>query len=67
MRRRMQLWSHVIAAMVVLPFAVWVWRLEKLDVLAPAAWLLPLLAAYYLGFRIGREIMKGHARWRRVR
>lgn len=65
MRRRMRIVPHVIAALVVVPFAVWVWRLEKGDFLPSYAWLIPLAAAYYLGLRIGREAVKGFARWRR--
>lgn len=58
---------HIIAALIVVPFAVWVWGLERSDYLPPYAWLIPLAAAYYLGFRIGREAIKGYLRWRRVR
>ena len=67
MRRRLVVWRHVIAAIVVLPFAIWVIRLERLDFLPQVAWLLPLSAAYYLGFRIGREVVKGYTRWHRSR
>lgn len=67
MRRRMRIVPHVIAALVVVPFAVWVWRLDRGEFLPPYAWLIPLAAAYYLGLRIGREAVKGYTRWRRVR
>lgn len=67
MQRRMRLGRHLVAAVIVLPFAIWIWQLEKFDFLAPAAWLLPLVAAYYLGWRIGREVVKGYTRWRRAR
>jgi len=66
MERRLRVGRHAIALLVTLPFAVWIWRLEKLDTLPAAAWLLPLAAAYYLGFRIGREVVKGYVRWRRA-
>ena len=33
-------------------------------VLSPGAWLLPLAAAYYLGLRIGREVVRGVLRAR---
>jgi len=56
-----------VAILVVLPFAIWVIRLEKLDFLPQVAWLLPLSAAYYLGFRIGKEVVKGYTRWNRSR
>ena len=69
MRLRLRRWRHVVAALITLPFAVWVvvWlqRSPQLDYLPAYAWLLPLAAAYYLGFRIGREVVKGYGRWRR--
>ncbi len=67
MQRRMRTGPHVIAALIVFPFAIWVWGLDRGDYLPPYAWLIPLGAAYYLGFRIGREAIKGYLRWRRVR
>ncbi|MCG8466702.1 MAG: hypothetical protein MJB57_00630 [Gemmatimonadetes bacterium] len=67
MRKRMAVWRHVVAALVVLPFGIWILRLDRLEFLPQAAWLLPLGAAYYLGFRIGREVVKGYSRWRRSR
>ena len=67
MRRRLAVWRHVVAILVVLPFAIWVVRLEKLDFLPQVAWLLPLSAAYYLGFRIGKEVVKGYTRWNHSR
>lgn len=67
MQRRLQIGRHVIATLVVLPFALWILTLERADYLPAAAWLLPLAAAYYLGYRIGREVVKGYTRWRRVR
>ena len=58
---------ELIAALIVVPFAIWVWGLDKAEFLPAYAWLLPLAAAYYLGFRIGREAVKGYLRWRRAR
>ena len=55
---------HAIAAIITLPFAVWVLVGDKSGVLSPAAWVLPLAAAYYLGLRIGREVTKGIRRAR---
>ena len=66
MRRRMKVGPHVIAALIVVPFAVWVLTLDRGAYLPDAAWLIPLAAAYYLGFRIGREVVKGYTRWRRT-
>ncbi len=67
LQRRLAVWQHVVAITVVLPFAFWVLLVEKFDFLPPGAWLLPLAAAYYLGFRIGREVVKGYTRWLRTR
>lgn len=68
MQQRMRTWRHVVAASITLPFAVWVviWLQTSPDLgfLPPYAWGLPLVAAYYLGFRIGREVVKGYTRWR---
>ena len=50
---------HVIAAAVTIPFAIWIATSDIRGVLSPAAWLLPLAAAYYLGLRIGREVVRG--------
>ena len=55
---------HAIAAAVTVPFAIWVATSDLRGVLNPAAWLLPLAAAYYLGLRIGREIVRGVLRAR---
>ncbi|MGH7539566.1 MAG: hypothetical protein ACRELC_01055 [Gemmatimonadota bacterium] len=65
MKRRMRIGSHVIAALVVLPFAIWVWRLDRGGFLPLYAWLIPLIAAYYLGLRVGRTVLDGWVRWRR--
>jgi len=56
--------SHFVALVVTLPFAIWISRVATTDVLQPGAWALPLVAAYYLGMRIGGELIKGYARWR---
>ncbi len=66
LRRRMTLWRHGIALAITLPFGIWILQLERLEFLPQAAWLLPLGAAYYLGYRIGREVVKGYSRWRRT-
>jgi len=58
---------HLIAAGIVIPFAVWIVTGGQFEVLPRYAWLMPLAAAYYLGFRIGREVVKGFARWHRAR
>lgn len=55
---------HAIAAAITVPFAIWVATSDFRGVLQPAAWLLPLAAAYYLGLRIGREVVRGVLRAR---
>lgn len=55
---------HVIAAGITIPFAIWIALSDMRGVLAPTAWLLPLAAAYYLGLRIGREVVRGVRRAR---
>lgn len=50
---------HFIAAGITIPFAIWIALSEFQGVLSPTAWLLPLAAAYYLGLRIGREVVRG--------
>ena len=50
---------HLIAAGITVPFAIWVVLSDIRGVLPWAAWLLPLAAAYYLGLRIGRELVRG--------
>jgi len=55
---------HLIAAGITLPFALWVAMSDLRGVLSPVAWLMPLAAAYYLGLRIGREVVKGVRRAR---
>jgi len=67
MQRKLAVWRHVVAILVVLPFAIWTLRIERLDFLPRAAWLMPLAAAYYLGYRIGREVVKGYTSWHRSR
>lgn len=47
---------HAVAAAITLPFAGWIAASDIRGVLSPAAWFLPLLGAYYLGLRIGREL-----------
>lgn len=67
LERRTRRAPHLIAAAIVLPFALWIVLGGRFAVLPRYAWLLPLAAAYYLGFRIGRELVRGYARWRRTR
>lgn len=65
LRRRTGRVAHLIALLIVLPFAVWILVSERSGYFSLYAWLLPLAAAYYLGLRIGRELARGYLRWRR--
>ena len=59
--------AHLVGAAVTLPFGVWILIQGRFDVLVWYAWLLPLAVAYYLGHRIGRELIRGYRRWKRTR
>lgn len=63
MKRRLLRGRHLIAALVTLPFAIWILTLDRGATLAQPIWILPLAAAYYLGLRIGGEIVRGYWRW----
>lgn len=54
--------SHATGLAVTLPFGAWVLAEASTEVLSIWAWLLPLAAAYYLGWRIGRELARGLVR-----
>ena len=54
--------SHATALAVTVPFGAWVALEASTEVLSIWAWLLPLGVAYYLGWRIGRELSKGLVR-----
>lgn len=62
----MLLGQHLTALAITVPFGIWILLGESFGVLPLYAWLLPLAAAYYLGYRIGREVVKGFVRWKRV-
>ncbi|MFO7586907.1 MAG: hypothetical protein R6X22_02450 [Gemmatimonadota bacterium] len=57
--------QHVIALLVTLPFAIWIVREGTRGYFPLYAWAIPLAAAYYLGMRIGREVVRGWTRSRR--
>jgi len=63
--RRVRWGRHGAALVVTVPFALWILVEGRFGVLPLWAWLVPLGAAYYLGYRIGREVMRGYVRWRR--
>lgn len=56
--------SHATALVVTISFGAWVALTASTEVLSKWAWLLPLAAAYYLGWRIGRELSRGLLRLR---
>lgn len=66
LERRARRGQHLIAALITLPFIVWILVEGTGSVLPTYAWALPLLAAYYLGSRIGRVLIRGYVRGRRV-
>jgi uncharacterized protein YbaR (Trm112 family) len=57
--------QHLIAALITLPFLIWIVVEGTEGVLPSYAWILPLLAAYYLGSRIGRVLIRGFMRAKR--
>ncbi len=63
-KRLSRIGSHATAALVTIPFGVWVLVSGSTEVLSGWAWVMPLGAAYYLGWRIGREIVKGWVKLR---
>jgi hypothetical protein len=63
--RRVRWGRHGAALAITIPFAIWILVEGRFGVLPLWAWLLPLGAAYYLGYRIGRELMRGYVRWKR--
>lgn len=65
LRRRTGRAAHLIALLIVVPFAIWILIGGRSGYFPLYAWLLPLGAAYYLGLRIGRELARGYLRWRR--
>ena len=62
-RRRRLAWAQRgIAALITLPFAIWI-AVEGTGTYFPRyAWLLPLAGAYYLGLRIGGVVVRGWTR-----
>jgi hypothetical protein len=63
--RRVRWGRHAAALLVTIPFAIWILAEGRSGPLPGWAWLLPLGAAYFLGYRIGREVMRGYVRVRR--
>lgn len=66
-RRRLGWTQRGIAALITLPFAVWI-AMEGTGTYFPRyAWLLPLAGAYYLGLRIGGVVVRGWTKAREQR
>jgi uncharacterized protein YbaR (Trm112 family) len=57
--------KHAIALLVTAPFAIWIAAEGTRGYFPLYAWVIPLAAAYYLGMRIGREVVRGwlRSRW----
>jgi hypothetical protein len=62
LERKAKAGQHLIAALITLPFLIWILAEGTRGFLPTWAWSLPLLVAYYLGMRIGRAVIKGYMR-----
>lgn len=60
--RQVRKGQYVVAALITLPFLVWILVEGTGSVLPTYAWALPLLAAWYLGSRIGRVLFRNYLR-----
>jgi hypothetical protein len=58
--------QHAIALLVTIPFAIWIAVEGTRGYFPLYAWAIPLAAAYYLGMRIGREVVRGWVRSHRA-
>ena len=65
LERKARRGRHLIAALITLPFLVWILVRGTGSVLPIYAWILPLLAAYYLGSRIGAVLIRNFLRAQR--
>jgi hypothetical protein len=65
LERRARRGQHLIAAAITVSFLVWILVEGTGGVLPAYAWALPLLAAYYLGSRIGRVLIRNYLRSQR--
>lgn len=62
--RKVRKGQYVVAALITLPFFVWILVEGTGTVLPTYAWALPLLASLYLGSRIGRVLVRNYLRAR---
>ena len=60
--RKVRRGQYVVAALITLPFLVWIIVEGTGTVLPTYAWALPLLASWYLGSRIGRVLVRNYLR-----
>lgn len=64
LNRKVRRGQYLVAALITLPFLVWILVGGTGTVLPTYAWALPLLAAWYLGSRIGRVLFRNYLRAR---
>jgi hypothetical protein len=64
LERRTRRGQYLVAALITLPFLLWILAEGTGGVLPTYAWALPLLAAWYLGSRIGRVLIRNYLRSR---
>jgi hypothetical protein len=64
LERKVRRGQYLVAALITLPFLVWILVGGTGTVLPTYAWALPLLAAWYLGSRIGRVLFRNYLRAR---
>ena len=62
--RKVRRGQSAVGLLITLPFLVWILVRGTGSVLPTYAWALPLLAAYYLGSRIGRVLIRNYLRSR---
>jgi len=62
--RKVRKGQYAVAALITLPFLVWILVEGTGTVLPTYAWALPLLAAWYLGSRVGRVLVRNYLRSR---
>jgi len=64
LERKVRRGQYLVAALITLPFLVWILAAGTGTVLPTYAWALPLLASWYLGSRIGRVLFRNYLRAR---
>jgi hypothetical protein len=62
LERKVRKGQYLVASLITLPFLVWILVAGTGTVLPTYAWALPLLAAWYLGSRIGRVLFRNYLR-----